>query len=272
MHTLTTDGGTLAYDLYEPSGSGTGRLVILAPGIGDLRAEYRFLAPLLAHQGLRVAVMDLRGHGDTSAGWTDYTPQAVGRDMLALVEALGGPAILGGCSMAAASAVWAAVERPDQVRGLLLFGPSLEDGPVSTGLKIAMALLFSGPWRVRAWDAFYASLYPGPKPPDLADHRAALRANLAEPGRFAALKAFMDAPKAACAERIERVRVPSLLVMGSRDPDFKDPATQAQAWVGRLGGQAVVIEGSGHYPHVDAPQPVTARIHDWVQASSPVAA
>src|SRR3569833_626160 len=54
---LTVDGGTLAYDVTGDSGP----LVVLAPGLGDSRQAYRFVAPELAAAGYRVATIDLRG-------------------------------------------------------------------------------------------------------------------------------------------------------------------------------------------------------------------
>ena len=57
--------GRIAYD-----DRGDGRLVVMVPGLGDVRAEYRFLAPLLVAKGYRVVTMDLRGHGQSSTGWS----------------------------------------------------------------------------------------------------------------------------------------------------------------------------------------------------------
>ena len=55
---LTRPDGRIGYDV-----AGNGSLVILVPGMGDLRAGYRFLAPALGAVGYRVACTDLRGHG-----------------------------------------------------------------------------------------------------------------------------------------------------------------------------------------------------------------
>lgn len=55
---LVRPEGRIAYDV-----AGAGPLVICAPGMGDLRSVYRFLAPELVHAGYRVATMDLRGRG-----------------------------------------------------------------------------------------------------------------------------------------------------------------------------------------------------------------
>ena len=107
---------------YEEIGSGP--LMVCAPSMGDLRGEYRFLAPLLAARGYRVASLDVRGHGETSTHWPDYSVAGVGADMLALARALDpAPAVLVGTSMAGGAAVWAAVENRDRVRGIVLIAP-----------------------------------------------------------------------------------------------------------------------------------------------------
>ncbi len=95
--------GRIAYEV-----AGHGPLVVCAPGMGDLRSVYRFLAPELVGAGYRVATMDLRGHGDSDATFGAYDDVAAGTDLLALAKHLGGPAVLVGNSMSAGAAVWAA--------------------------------------------------------------------------------------------------------------------------------------------------------------------
>jgi pimeloyl-ACP methyl ester carboxylesterase len=119
--------GRVAYDV-----AGDGPLVVCAPGMGDLRSVYRFLAPGLVDAGYRVATMDLRGHGDSDATFSAYDDVAAATDLIALVEELGGPAVLAGNSMSAGAAVWAAAEAPDLVAGLVLLGPFVREIP--TGL------------------------------------------------------------------------------------------------------------------------------------------
>lgn len=261
---LKHEEGALAWEEYAPAVGGAP--ILLVPGIGDLRAEYRFLAPLLAEGGLRPISLDLRGTGDSSVGWQEYTPEAVGRDMLALARTVdAGPVWLAGCSMAAASAVWAAVEAPELVKGIVLLGPSLETPVLTGGQKAALALGLHGPWKVRFWEFFYRSLYPVRKPADLDDYCRTLRANLAQPGRFDALRAFMSAPKTASEERIEQLTKPSLVIMGARDPDFKQPEAKAHEYATRLRGAHTIIRESGHYPHVDSAPEVAAAILRWAQ-------
>lgn len=91
------------------------------PAGGDLRSEYRFLTPGLVAAGYRVVTMDMRGQGKSSKNWADYSPSALGSDMLSLISYLNvGPAVIIGTSVAIAAAIWAAVEAPNLVNSLVL--------------------------------------------------------------------------------------------------------------------------------------------------------
>ena len=72
--------------------------------MGDLRSTWRELTGPLVEAGHRVAVMDLRGHGDSDTTFATHGDVVTGQDALALVEHLGGPAVLVGNSMGAGAA------------------------------------------------------------------------------------------------------------------------------------------------------------------------
>jgi pimeloyl-ACP methyl ester carboxylesterase len=242
------DGGKIAYD-----DTGTGSLVICAPSMGDLRGEYRLLVPQLVAAGYRVVTMDLRGLGESSTGWDDYSVAGVGADLVALLRHLAaGPAVIVGTSMAAGAAVWAAAEAPELVAGLVLIGPFVR-GATSGANALLYAVLFARPWGPSAWLKYYTTLYPSRKPADFDAYSAALRANLQEKGRMEALQAMLRASKAASEARLPRVAAPVLVVMGSKDPDFKQPEAEAQWVAAQLRGETVMIEGAGHYPHAERP-------------------
>ena len=138
---LPVDEGHIAYD----DTGGSGPLVLAVPGMGDLRSEYRALRPLLQQAGYRVVTMDVRGHGDTTARWRDYSAHAVGRDALALIDHLNaGPAVILGNSFAAGSALWAAHDAPTKVRAVVLLGPVVRDGQPSWFAKTAVAVGLAG--------------------------------------------------------------------------------------------------------------------------------
>lgn len=121
---VETDGGKLALEV-----EGDGPVVICSPGMGDTRDAFGPLAAHLVARGYRVARVDLRGHGDSTARFNHYGDEAIADDFLTLIEALGGgPAVLVGASMSAAGAVIAAGRSPEKVSGLVLIGPFLRNG------------------------------------------------------------------------------------------------------------------------------------------------
>ena len=240
--------GNIAYD-----DTGRGPLVVCAPSLGDLRGEYRFLTPLLVSAGFRVVTMDLRGLGQSSPKWPDYSVGPVGSDMLALIRSLdAGPAILIGTSMAAGAAVWAAAEAPELVAGLVLIGPFVR-GETTTVNRLIYRLLFARPWGSAAWLKYYNTLYPSRKPADFAAYGSVLQANLKEAGRLEAVREMMLASKRASEQRLQDVHAPALVLMGSKDPDFKQPEQEADWLAEQLSGRRVMVTGAGHYPHAEMP-------------------
>jgi len=260
-HHLHRPGGTLAYDVR-----GSGPLVVASPGIGDRRQGYRFLAADLVAAGYRVATVDLRGHGGSSTGWTDHGEAAVAQDLIALAEHLasapGERVAIVGNSYSGGAAVVAAARRPDLVAALVLSGAFVRDVPQTPAQRLASWVVTRTPLGRAAWNAYIPSLYAGTKPPDFAAEVAAVRANLAEPGRFAAVVAMARSGHAAAEAALAAVTTPTLVVMGDRDPDFPDPAGEAADTATRLDGPAEVlmVEGTGHYPHVQAPQVVSPAV------------
>lgn len=260
---LNRETGRIAYD-----DTGAGPLVLCAPSMGDVRGEYRFLAPQLAAAGYRVVTTDLRGLGESSVPWDDFSVAGVGSDMVALLRALdAGPATIVGCSMAAGAAVWAAAEAPELVAGLVLIGPFVRgNSPLSH--RVAFSALFAQPWGASAWVRYYGTLYPARKPADFAAYTAALKANLSEPGRLAVLKRMLFASKDASEERLPRVKAPALVLMGSKDPDFKQPEIEAQWVADSLRGRCQIVPDAGHYPHAEMPEVTGPAILSFLQSDA----
>lgn len=179
--------GNLAFSDY----GGNGDLVLMLPGMGDLRSEYRFLAPKIGEAGYRGVTVDLRGHGESSVPWKTYNVPSVGSDIIALIEHFNaGPAHIIGTSFSPAAVVWAAVERPDLVRSLVLISPFVRDAKINPVMQALFWVMMNNPWRVRTWGMYYRSLYPTRKPADFPDYVRQLTENLRQPGRFDAASAL----------------------------------------------------------------------------------
>ena len=261
------EGGKISYD----DTGGDGPLVVCVPGIGDLRASYRFLRPQLVEAGYRVATMDLRGHGESSTGWSGYGDTDVAGDILALVRHLGvDEAFLVGNSLAGGAAVYDAAIEPGVVAGLVLLSPFVRDVPQTLVQRLgirAVTLPVVGP---RLWTAYYAStLYPRSKPADLDGYRKDLLANMQDPARFAALRAMINASHAVVGAKLPDVTAPTLVVFGTKDPDFPDSAAEARLVAGRVGSEdkrVLLIEGAGHYPQAEVPEEVGPAVVEFLDS------
>lgn len=258
--------GTLAYSDY----GGDGPLVLMLPGLGALRSEYRYLAPRLREAGYRAVSADLRGHGESSVPWPAYDVPSVGADILALLEYLGGgPAYLIGTSFAGAAVVWAAVERPAWVHSEVLINPFARAEKINPIMNALFWLMMHNPFRVRTWAMYYGSLYPTHKPDDYQDYIRQLTDNMREPGRMDAAAGLSFSSRQPSDERLDQVQVPTLVIMGGKDPDFPDPAAEGRILAERTGGRLQVIEGAGHYPQTEMPEKTAAVVLEFLEQSTP---
>lgn len=166
----------------------------------------------------------------------------------------GGPAVLVGNSMGAGAAAWAAAEASRLVAGLVLIGPFLRNIPIGAASLLALRLGLLRPWGPALWNAYYAKLYPGRPPADLAEHRARIAQGLRQPGHWRSFLATTRTSHAPVEARLGAVHVPALVVMGGRDPDFPDPSAEARFVADRLAGELLMVPNAGHYPQAEYPE------------------
>ena len=272
-------GGTIAYDV-----TGNGPLVVLSHGIGDHRQAFRFLAPLLAQAGYRVASADLRGHGESSMGWKSVTgtedaithPDIAG-DLLALIRHLGGgPAVIVGHSISGGAATMAAVQEPDLVSAIVELNPFTKKQSLSLGGFVRIRRYRQGLTRLigtqvfkslRQWLRYLDVAYPT-KPADYDAGMAALTAKLREPGRMAEFMKTSKSKPAETGQRLPEVTRPALVIMGSLDCDFADPRAEGDAIVAAMPagiGTVAMVSGGGHYIHAQSPGEVAALIIPFLE-------
>jgi len=254
--------GRVAYTVQGEPGT---PLVVLAPGMGDLRSAWRAVEPVLVAAGYRVAVTDLRGHGDSDTTFTTHGDVATAGDLLALVEHLGGPAVLVGHSMAGGAATWAAAERPDLVAGLVLVGPFLRDPTLSRAgraiVRASYGLLFARPWGARTWARYYGTtLTKGRKATWHDEHVAQIRSSMSDPAHLAQFRDLARQLTHAPVEaRVGEVQTAALAFVGTLDPDYSDPRAEGE-WISQaVGAQVVMVDDVAHYPHHQAPDVVAPR-------------
>lgn len=270
---VEVNGGQIAFEV-----AGEGPLVVLAHGMGDSRAAYRFLTPRLVAAGYRVAAVDLRGCGESTAVWPSYTRTDIAGDLIAVIRHLGGPAVLVGHSISGGAATVAAATAPESITGVVEVAPftraqaiNLADLRVTAYRKGFFRLAGMMLGSVRQWLAYLDLAYPGVKPADWTDRQATVAAMMREPGRMKALRAMGTTSPADAAARLGDVRCPVLIVEGSLDPDWADPRAEGAAILAELPegiGRLAVIEGAGHYPHAQFPAETAALLLEFLRTAA----
>ncbi|HEX5331886.1 MAG TPA: alpha/beta hydrolase [Cellulomonas sp.] len=254
---LARPEGRIAYAV-----AGEGPLVVLVPGMGDLRSTWRELVGPLTGAGYRVAALDLRGHGDSDTTFTEHGDVVTARDLLALIENLGGPAVVIGSSMGTSAAAWAAAERADLVAGLVLVSPMLREPAAARRLRplvhLLYRVLFARPWGAAVWATYYRTvLTKGTTAPWLDEHVRAVRASMRRPGRLRSFRELTLALDHSVVEpRLGEVHAPALVVVGALDPDYPDPAAELEWTTAALDAQGMLLPGVAHYAQHQAPEVV----------------
>ncbi|MBG6237251.1 pimeloyl-ACP methyl ester carboxylesterase [Mycetocola sp. CAN_C7] len=251
---ITRPEGRVAYDLQ-----GSGPLVILVPGMGELRSSYRFLTPALVAGGYSVATTDLRGHGDSDATFTSYGDVETAGDVQALITELGGSAVVVGNSLAAGAAVIVAADHPDQVDGLVLVGPFVRNPPSNVFIRGMFRAMMAPLWIASVWKSYMPTLYAGRKPVDFDEYRTAVVSSLRRKAYGTAFSLTTQQTDHDPAEaKLSAVTAPTIVLMGEKDPDFKDPAAEAAFIGSALDAEVIMVAEAGHYPQSQQPD-VTAN-------------
>ena len=251
--------GRIAYD-----DQGAGPVVLLAPAMGTTRATFRHLAPLLLRAGYRVVTTDYRGLGESDTGWAEYSSAVTADDLAALIRHLdAGPVLLYSNSYTSASSVHLAADHPELLRGAVLAGPFVRTPPAANLVaKITAALLRNPIFTRTLWMAWFPRMFPKP-PADYAEMRAAVKANLREPGRTKVLARMFAGSHDAAEAKLARAKaaaIPTLVLMGTADADFPDAAAEGRFAADSLGGKLELLDGYGHQPHEEAPELIAEQI------------
>lgn len=259
---LKTTEGTLAFD----DTGGHGNVVVCIPGMGDLRGQYRYLAADLVHAGHRVITLDIRGHGESSTGWSEYTAEAVTRDLFALLDHLKiQQASILGNSFAARSAIYAASQQPGRIQSIVLLCPVVRNLPMPWSMDLMLKVAFAGPWSTSFWMMYWNSLFTSRKPADHQAYTTKLRRNIRQKGQMDALKRYMQPSKTDAESLLGTLKTPALVVMGTKDPDFKDATLEAKTIAEKLHADLMLVDGAGHYPHTERPEEVSPRVLDFLK-------
>lgn len=142
----------------------------------------------------------------------------------------------------------------------MLVGPFVRDPATSVVLRVVLRVLMAPWWARMSWKAYLPKLYAGRKPGDFDSYRAAVSAAMTKPGHVRAFSLTTRTRHDAAAAALSSVTAPTLVIMGEADPDFPDPAVEANWIVGQLSGTVLMVAEAGHYPQAQRPELVAPAV------------
>ncbi|KAJ3105810.1 hypothetical protein HDU96_008411 [Phlyctochytrium bullatum] len=268
---LAIGNSYVAYEDSHPSDRHR-PVAYLVPGIGDFRHSFRFLGPKLVDGGYRVIAQDMRGVGESGTEFTSYNIEDVASDVVAVLDAEGitEPVALICNSLSAAAAITIAAEHPERVRAIVTLGGFFRDMPGDAYFRPVSYLLFNHLWGQPMWTSAFLSFFAS-KPDDIDAYVAAVKAKMLSDCNHADVIGMMiRATKEHAWSKIGQVKVPVMLVMGEKDPDFKNPEEETDYVKSSLTASTLVeklmVADAGHYPHVEKPNLVAPRIVEFLEA------
>lgn len=222
--------------------AGSGPPLVLVHGLGASHDDWRIVQPLLARRRRTVAV-DLRGYGDTPPGPGGYGPEALGRDVLATMDALGiERAALVGHSMGGTVALSLVLAHPGRFSALVLANtlPSFRPRRPREAAELVMRLVgmaLLGPRRLAAIMA--RRTFPHP---EQAEQRRDIVERSARNRRSVYLKSVLALSRWSVEHRLRELALPTLVIASGKD---YLPA-------GRVRRMADAIPGAGFTLYPDA--------------------
>jgi len=266
------DGVRLYYEVY---GSGE-QTVLLLPTWSIIHSRHwKMQIPYLARH-CRVVTFDGRGNGRSDRPAAGYEESEFAADALAVMNATGtARATLVSLSQGAQYALVLAAEHPDRVTGAAFVGPGVWLAPMPaerTRYSWDDVLDTDEGWAKdnrHYWlrdyrgflDFFFAQMFPEPHSSKAIEDCVGWGLETtAETLIATALVSPMDeeTTRSLC----ERITCPVLVIQGTADQISGAPmgVALAEATIGEL----VLLEGSGHGPHVRDPVKVNLLLRDFV--------
>jgi len=251
MPTLERDGVTLHYSIH---GKDRDRPpILLTHGFGASSAMWELNLAALANER-RVLAWDMRGHGLSHA---PEDPEAYGveqsvGDMLALLDLLEAPeAVIIGMSLGGYLSLAFHARHPRRVRALVLVdtGPGFRrDEPRAQ------------------WNAYAERTAAA-----LEREGLGALSHGAETGRHTDARGLIHTARRAMAqhdahviESLDRIDVPTLVIVGAQDANFLRAAEYMAQRI--QGASMVVLQGAGHAANIDAATGFNAAVREFLAA------
>jgi len=242
---------------------GSGPLLVVCHGFTQNAAAWGPFGTFLGEHRTVVAV-DLPGHGGSSH--VTGTLEEAAEDILDLMGA--DPFDLVGYSMGGRVGLTMALRHPPTLRRLVMIGATA--GLTSAGQRadrraaderLALKLEDEGLERFLTWwldQPLFSSL-------DAEDSARDARMTNDAAGLAASLRTMGTGTQEPSWGRLHEIKVPTLFVAGARDHRFCAVGRRMMAAV--PDGSLVVVSGTGHACHLEAPSTTSRAIESWLAST-----
>lgn len=273
-------------------GDPTAPPVLFLHGGYDHGRMFDDLAPRVAGLGYHAIALDIRGHGDSGPVDTGFAWSMIQVDLALLIrDVIGTPVGVIAHSFGGAQATGLAGAFPELVRWLVVIdglGPPAEAialpddvrGAIQTNAQRTDRILFA--FHRREWASVEEMAeYRGEQnlrlSPEWALHLARHGSRLGPDGGWVwkadpmfGLGVPSEFSIELLAEEQRRVQCPVLVLTGTERDTWRDLTPEQEAErVGWLAGQHVIVDGTGHYVHLEDPDATMRAIEAFVTEVGP---
>lgn len=257
----TAETGTVSLGDIEVAyaRTGSGEPVVFIHGLAEDGESWSEITRRLP--GVRAHVLDLRGHGRSSAGNGNGTASQLAGDLLAYLEQVTGPAACVGFSLGGVIVLEAALQRPDLVRQAIVAATSSKVGrAAATFFEERVEQVQSDIEGFRQALASDTDAQLAHNRDDIAGIAARRVAAVGEgAGYINAARAMIALASAPLTERLRDIRVPIHIIQGEKDVFCPLKAAEilreAMPQAGYSG-----IPDAGHLIAMDQPDLLAAEI------------
>jgi pimeloyl-ACP methyl ester carboxylesterase len=273
---IERDGVHIYYEVY---GSGEPTVLLLPTWSLMHSRHWKMQIPYLARH-CRVVSFDGRGNGrsDRPREPVAYDEREFAADALAVLDVTETErAVLIGFSLGGQRGLLLAAEHPERIAGAIFIGPSFPGGgiplPERTVYDFDTEYDTAEGWAkhnrhhwlrdYRDWVEFFSSkMFTEPHSTKPIEDAVGWGLETDAEVMIATMEAPDLSPEEAQAF-CRRVRCPVLVIQG--DQDEITSHTRATAFAEQLGGDLVLLEGSGHAPHIRDPVKVNLLIREFLE-------
>jgi 3-oxoadipate enol-lactonase/4-carboxymuconolactone decarboxylase len=251
---------------YTVEGPDTAPAILFSNSLGTDHTMWRPQADSLMGR-FRVIRYDTRGHGRSTAPGDAFTVEQLGRDVLAIMDALSiDRAVFCGLSMGGLTGMWLGANAPARFSGIVLANTAARIGTADTWNARIDMVLRDGMASVAeaSLQRWFTPRFVAEADSSLADLREVLN-GLDPRGYAASCAAVRDAD---LRDAVRTIAVPVLVIAGSADPST--PATEGKALADSIPGADYVELDAAHLSNREKPGQFIGALLDFILGRKPV--